>query len=145
VTVDPNATITRPFQPTASFTPSQLPTFLPTRRLAHRRFVHRQASHLPATDGPALPVDNNPAERPQYTFYVLWDYSGNQLAVDQTIQYTNLTGTTLYDLVLAVEPNLYTDSFSLETLFLDAPTPGYALDGHRRQLPCHSYWPLAAR
>jgi hypothetical protein len=71
------------------------------------------------------------ATRPQYTFYVLLDYGGRQLAVDLTIQYTNLTGATLSDLVLAVEPNLYTDSFSLETLFLDGVAANYALDGHR--------------
>jgi len=62
---------------------------------------------------------------------VLLDYYGYQLAVDQTIQYTNLTGTTLSDLVLAVEPNLTADSFSLETLFLDGASVNYALEGHR--------------
>jgi hypothetical protein len=61
---------------------------------------------------------------------VLLDYSGKQLAVDQTIQYTNLTGATLSDLVLAVEPNLYPDSFSLETLFLDGASADTQLDGH---------------
>jgi hypothetical protein len=138
VTVDPNATITpTPFQPAAeSFTPSPTSTFLPTLTPLPTQTASSTPTAsptLPATDGPAPAADNpTPAgTRPQYTFYVLWDYSGNQLAVDQTIQYTNLTGTTLYDLVLAVEPNLYTDSFSLETLFLDGATPGYALDGHR--------------
>jgi len=62
---------------------------------------------------------------------VLFDYSGRQLAVDETIRYTNQTGTTLSEIVLAVEANLFTDSFSLETLFIDGITPGYTLDGHR--------------
>ena len=69
--------------------------------------------------------------RPQYTFYVLFDYSGRQLAVDETINYTNQTGVTLSDIVLAVEPNLTPNSFSLETLFIDGATPDYTLDGQR--------------
>ncbi|MFL7869904.1 MAG: M1 family metallopeptidase, partial [Anaerolineales bacterium] len=68
---------------------------------------------------------------PQYTFYVLFDYSGRQLAVDETIHYTNQTGTSLSDIVLAVEPNLTPNSFSLETLFLDGATPNYELNGQR--------------
>jgi len=62
---------------------------------------------------------------------VIFDYSGRQLAVDETIHYTNMTGVSLSDIVLAVEPNLSANSFSLETLFLDGVTPNYELNGHR--------------
>jgi hypothetical protein len=62
---------------------------------------------------------------------VLFDYYGRQLAVDETIRYTNQTGITMFDLVLAVEPNLTPNSFSLETLFIDGVVPNYTLDGHR--------------
>jgi hypothetical protein len=62
---------------------------------------------------------------------VLFDYSGRQLAVDENIRYTNQTGTTLSDIVMAVESNLSANSFSLETLYLDGVTPKYELNGHR--------------
>ena len=136
VTIDPNATITpTPFQPAVeSFTPSPTSTFLPTLTPLPTETATPTASPtLPAANGPTSAVDTPiPAlTRPQYSIYVLLDYSGHQLAVDQNIQYTNLTGATLSDLVLAVEPNLYTDSFSLETLFLDGVSANYQLDGHR--------------
>ena len=62
---------------------------------------------------------------------MLFDYSGRQLAVDETIRYTNQTGTSLSNIVLAVESNISANSFSLETLFLDGTTPNYELNGHR--------------
>jgi hypothetical protein len=62
---------------------------------------------------------------------VLFDYSGRQLAVDETIRYTNQAGASLSEIVLAVEPNLTPNSFTLETLFLDGSTPNYMLEGHR--------------
>jgi len=138
VTVDPNATATpTPFQPAVeSFTPSLTSTFLPTLTPLPTQTASATSSPIPTetvTNGStSAAATSSPAtSRPQYTFYVLLDYSGHQLAVDQTIQYTNLTGITLSDLVLAVEPNLYTDSFLLETLFLDGVSTNYQLDGHR--------------
>jgi hypothetical protein len=138
VTVDPNATATpTPFQPAVeSFTPSVTSTLLPTLTPLPTQ-TDTATSTLPptptetsgSTSAPATP--SPPVTRPQYTFYVLFDYYGRQLAVDQTIQYTNLTSTTLSDLVLAVEPNLYTNSFSLETLFLDGASANFSLEGHR--------------
>lgn len=132
VTVDPNATATpTPFQPVLeSFTPQPTLTPLPTLTAS------LTPSPIPtqtATAGPtSAPATSSPASaRPQYTFYVLFDYAGRQLAVDETIRYANQTGVTLYDLVLVVEPNLIPNSFSLETLFLEGDTPTYALEGHR--------------
>jgi Peptidase family M1 domain len=138
VTVDPNATATpTPFQPAIeSFTPSPTFTFLPSLTPLPTQTATATPTVPPtetATIGPtSAPATLAPGStRPQYTFYVLLDYSGHQLAVDQTIQYTNLTGSTLSELVLAVEPNLYPDSFSLETLFLDGASADYSLEGHR--------------
>jgi hypothetical protein len=138
VTVDPNATATpTPFQPAIeSFTPSSTLTSLPTLTPLPTQTETATPTPPPtetATSAPTpAPVTPAPVTtRPQYTFYVLLDYPGHQLAVDQTIQYTNLTGTALPDIVLAVEPNLYSNSFSLETLFLDGVTPSYTLDGQR--------------
>jgi len=134
VTVDPNATATpTPFQPAVqSFTPSPTSTLFPTLTPIPTETATATPTLSPTFTATTVPATLSPAStRPQYTFYVLLDYYGYQLAVDQTIQYTNLTGTTLSDLVLAVEPNLTADSFSLETLFLDGASVNYALEGHR--------------
>ena len=140
VTVDPNATATpTPFQPVIeSFTPSPTLTFVPSLTPLPTLTATATATPIPTQTATAVPTSEpataQPAPastRPQYTFYVLFDYSGRQLAVDETINYTNQTGTTLSDIVLAVEPNLTANSFSLETLFLDGAIPNYALDGQR--------------
>lgn len=141
VTVDPNATATpTPFQPVVeSFTPLPTLTFPPSLTPLPTLTPSTTPSPAPtltATNAP-IPDDLPTTEpgptstRPQYTFHVLFDYSGRQLAVDETIRYTNQTGTTLFDIVLAVEANLSANSFLLETLFIDGATPSYTLDGHR--------------
>jgi hypothetical protein len=62
--------------------------------------------------------------------FALLDYSGHQLAVDETIKYTNQTGVTLNELVLAVEPNLRS-GFTLENILLDGNQLNYDLTGQR--------------
>ncbi len=133
VTPNPNASTTpTPFQPvlpsdtstpldtatptaTATFTPSPPPTDT----------VTSAPTQVPPTP---VPVSG----RTQYTFYVMLDYSAHTLGVNETIRYTNLTGTNLAQFILAVEPNLWTNCFSLNTLDQDgAAVTNYALDGQR--------------
>jgi hypothetical protein len=59
----------------------------------------------------------------------LFDYAGKQLAVDESIHYTNRTGTTLAQVLLAVEGNRRENSFQLETLFVDGVPAQYSLEG----------------
>ena len=140
VTVDPNASATpTPFQPLpVSFTPrptlTPLPSMTPLPTLTATSaptLIPTQTATTAPTSFPPTSPPNPASTRPQYTFYALFDYSGHQLAVDETIRYTNQTGVALSDIVLAVEANLFPGSFSLETLFLDGVTPNYTLDGHR--------------
>lgn len=140
VTVDPNATATpTPFQPAIeSLTPSptltSLPSLTPPPTLtatATETPIPTQTATAVPTSEPATAQSTPDSTRPQYTFYVLFDYAGRQLAVDETINYTNQTGTSLSDIVLAVEPNLTPNSFALETLFIDGATPIYTLEGQR--------------
>ncbi len=56
------------------------------------------------------------------------------MGVDETIRYTNQTGVTLAEIVLAVEPNLYS-GFSLENILLDGNPLTYDLSGHRLTVP----------
>lgn len=58
------------------------------------------------------------------------DYYGHQLAVDETIRYTNQTGVALNELVLAVEPNHH-GGFNLENVLLNGSALNYDMNGHR--------------
>ena len=67
---------------------------------------------------------------------VVLDYAAKSVAVDETIVYPNHSGQLLSDLVLAVEPNLWTPCFTLASLSLDgAPITDYTLDGQKLGFP----------
>ncbi len=83
------------------------------------------------TLAPEATLPSAPPLRPEYTFYVLFDYAGRQLGADETVRYPNQTGVPLSEIVLAVDANLYTNSFTLETLFVDGNSATYDLTGHR--------------
>lgn len=134
VTANPNASPTpTPFQPVgvvlaptditlaATFTPLP-PTDTPLPTLEYT------ATTLPSPTAPAA------SARTQYTLYALLDYSAHQLAADETIQYTNQTGTPLNELVMAAEPNLR-GGFSLENIMLDGNPLNYDLNGHSLTVP----------
>jgi len=143
VTVDPNASpSSTPFQPAPesatppptmtlppSFTPLPSLTASVTPSLTPTQTATFPPTSVPATNGP-LPAST----RPQYTFYVLFDYTGRQLAVDETVRYTNLTGTSLSDIFFIVEANRISSGFSLETLFLNGTTPGYTLNSNQMRV-----------
>ena len=134
VTANPNASPTStPFQPIGNQVPVDAPTLVSTftpvpptdTPLPTLEFT---ATTLPSPTAPPL------SARTQYTMYVLLDYSGNQMGVDETIRYTNQTGITLGELVLAVEPNL-SDGFTLENIMLDGNPLTYDLSGQRLTVP----------
>jgi hypothetical protein len=145
VTLDPNSTLTAtPFQPVPatdttipSATNSPVPTDIPTDTplpTATDTFTPLPPTHtaVPAvTIPPATPVPPG-STRTLYTFYVSMDYAGKAVAVNETIRYVNTTGQSLSSVVLAVEPNLWTNCFSLNTIYQDgAVVTNYALDGQR--------------
>jgi hypothetical protein len=57
--------------------------------------------------------------RANYTFLVTLDYDNHRLAVDETIQYPNLTGLELTSLVMAVEPDRWDGAFQLNGISVD--------------------------
>lgn len=131
VTPNPNASSTpTPFQP-VTLTPTALasPTLIPT-------FTPEPPTNTPpptfAFTATSLPQPTSPPQssRTQYTLFALLDYYGHQLAVDETIRYTNQTGVSLNELVLAVEPN-HRGGFTLENILLDSNLLNYDLNGHR--------------
>jgi hypothetical protein len=130
VTANPSALPTStPFQPIGNQIPVDPPTLAST------------FTPLPPTDTPlptleftatplASPTAPIPSARTQYTLYALLDYSGHEMAVDETIRYTNQAGVALGEMVMAVEPNLR-GGFSIENIMLDGNPLTYDLNGQR--------------
>ncbi len=133
ITRDPNSTATAtPFQPKpveASDTPAPSETSNPsvtdTSVPTGSGTVAPGPSLTPVTPAPVI-------NRTHYTLYVSLDYAGNQAAVNETIRYSNETGQNLSSIVLAVEPNLSSNCFSLSTLDQDGnPSTHYTLSGQQ--------------
>jgi hypothetical protein len=142
VTANPNASPTpTPFQPVGipSETPTLAYTFTPEpptdTPLPTLEFT---ATTLPS---PTAPV---PTARTQYSLYALLDYYGHQLGVDETIRYTNQTGVTLGEIVMAAEPNLR-GGFSIENIMLNGSMLAYNLNGHWLTVPLPQPLPPGAQ
>ena len=128
VTVNPNASPTpTPFQPHRISNSKRrllhthsLPSRRPTRRCQHlnirqRLFPPRQLLHpLRGLNIQCLPCSITTV---------------TSSAVDETVRYTNQTGVTLGEMVMAVEPNLR-GGFTLENIMLDGNLLNYDLNGH---------------
>src|SRR5215510_8923795 len=75
---------------------------------------------IPPTETPTpIPTLPPELEHPQYVIDLQLNYSSKAAVVNQTITYPNWTGETLTNLVLAVEPNLWSGGFSLTSLAVD--------------------------
>ncbi|HKZ44302.1 MAG TPA: M1 family metallopeptidase [Anaerolineales bacterium] len=99
-----------------------------------------EASSTPAITNTIEPTKTvTPAEVLQfseYTIDLVLDYDSKQAQVNETIRFQNNTGGELTDLVLAVEPNLWADCFSLESISIDGEMiTSYELDGQRLTIP----------
>ncbi|MBE3066021.1 MAG: hypothetical protein IMZ73_01135, partial [Chloroflexi bacterium] len=72
----------------------------------------------------------------RYTLNAMLDYAAHFLTVDESIFYQNATGETLTALVLAVEPNLWADCFTLGSLTVNGlAATGLSLNGDRLEVP----------
>jgi hypothetical protein len=70
--------------------------------------------------------------------YTTLDFAGRSLTADETIRYYNRTGLALSEIVLSVQPNRYTNCFSLTSLAQDNRAVGaYNLDGQRLTVSLH--------
>ena len=73
--------------------------------------------------------------RPQYTLDLQLNYSAKSATVNETILYPNWSGETLTNLVLAVEPNLWSGGFSLKSMAVDnQPITNYTLEPFSQRL-----------
>jgi Peptidase family M1 domain len=76
--------------------------------------------------------------RAQYTLDLQLNYGAKAATVNETILYPNWSGETLTNLVLAVEPNLWSGGFSLKSIAIDnQPITNYTLEpmSQRLELP----------
>ena len=110
-------------------------------------------TEVPPTD-PALPTaaqtPTPPAtvtpdlEHPQYLLDLQLNYSARVATVNETITYPNWTGETLTNLVLAVEPNLWSGGFSLKSIAIDdQPVTNYTLENMSQRLEVPLPQPVA--
>jgi hypothetical protein len=71
----------------------------------------------------------------KYTLNTTMDYDAHTLKVDESILYPNHTANQLDKIVLAVEPNLWTESFNLASIAIDGTAiTTYSLEGQRLEL-----------
>jgi hypothetical protein len=89
----------------------------------------------PAETPTAVPTALPNLERPQYVIDLQLNYSAKAANVNQTITYPNWTGETLTNLMLAVEPNLWSGGFSLKSIAVDdQPITNYTLEAISQRL-----------
>ncbi|HSB01905.1 MAG TPA: M1 family metallopeptidase [Anaerolineales bacterium] len=118
-------------------------------------FVFTATPPLPATEAPptsaSLPTETStpvstaqPAlERPQYVLDMQLNYAAKAATVNETITYPNWTGETLNNLVLAVEPNLWSGGFDLNSLAIDGqPVTSYTIENLSQRLEVQLPQPL---
>jgi hypothetical protein len=133
ITQDPNASPTpTPFQPSgliatdvATFTPIP-PTQIPTQTFTP---LPASPTTVPVTTADAAPVTSS---RANYILFATLDFAAHTLSVDETIRYYNNTDAALSDIVLSVQPNLYSNTFVLNSITQDgAALTTFDLTGQR--------------
>ncbi|GAB4462784.1 MAG: M1 family metallopeptidase [Anaerolineales bacterium] len=131
VTSNPEASPTpTPFQPAdANYIPIEAPTLVSTFTPLPPTNTPPPTLEFTATPLPPPSVPP-PSARTQYTLYALLDYYGHQLAVDETVAYTNQSGAALNEIVMAVEP-MHRGGFTLEHVLLNGEALTYDLASHR--------------
>jgi hypothetical protein len=96
-----------------------------------------------ATPLPTAALVPPPAmENPEYVLFLQLDYARKQAIVDETIKYQNQSGQEMSNLLLAVEPNLWENCFSLTGIRVDDQvTTAFSLEGQKLVLE-HSLTPM---
>src|SRR5215216_5918330 len=97
--------------------------------------VETSAPSVPSVTPTPFPTLTPDLERPQYVIDLQMNYASKAATVNETIAYPNWTGETLTNLILAVEPNLWSGGFSLKSLTVDdQPVTDYRLDNLSQRL-----------
>ena len=144
ITQDPNASPTpTPFQPSgsvntplATFTQTSPETVISTLTQTPTQTASQTPPPPTPTTDSVSPTPPPPAERTasrtNYILYSTLDFNGRTITTDQTIRYTNNTGTLLSEIVFSVQPNRYANTFALNSIAQDgASITSYTLNGQR--------------
>lgn len=111
-----------------------LPTDIPPTAVLPSETPTATASPLPTLPIPLPTISIG--TRPQYYLNVYLDYANQTVYVGETVLYTNETGISLTNLILAAEPNLWYGKFSLDALNIDDQVVnGYTLIGGKLDIP----------
>ncbi|MEW6406569.1 MAG: M1 family aminopeptidase [Chloroflexota bacterium] len=134
VTQDPNASPTpTPFQPSlVNATP--LPTFTLPPPATNTPEPTVTPLVIPTTALPSVNTSAPPitSTRTNYILNTTIDFDTRTIKVDETIRYYNNTGATLNDIVLAVQPNRYSNCFLLNSVAQDnTPLSSYTVNDQR--------------
>ena len=145
--LSPSPSLT-PFGPQAD-TATSIPTHQPANTLPVTQTL--QPADTPTSSPMLLPATATDAITPsitmtagpmpdfvpsKYTMSVMMDYAGHGLTNDETISYTNSTGESLPNLVVAVEPNLWKDCFVPGSISVNGQAiSGFALNNDRLEIP----------
>ena len=138
-TRDPNAATPTPFQPSGEVA-TPIPTFTASP-IPSATFTPTLSPTATLTAPPASPTTNSSAptsspltnsSRTSYILHATLDFANKTVSADQTIRYYNKTGSNLSDLVLSVQPNLYNNAFTLNSISQDGTAlTSYTLSGQR--------------
>jgi len=130
----------------SSQTPEPLPSSTEAPALASETAIPSETPVPTETTVPSpTPIPIPSLERPQYVMDLQLNYSSKAATVNQTITYPNWTGETLNSLILAVEPNLWTGGFSIQSLAVDdQPVSNYVLENLSQRLELPLPQPLPA-
>jgi len=135
ITQDPNASPTpTPFQPSGNII-TPLPTFtdIPPATDTSIPPTLTAPPPPPATDpAPSISPPPQTSSRTNYILYSTLDFSGRTISTDETIRYYNNSGVALSDIVISVQPNLYSNVFSLSSISQDnTALTSYDFSGQR--------------
>lgn len=90
---------------------------------------------LPSQTPTPFPTLTPDFERPVYNINLQLNYTSKAALVEQSITYPNWTGESLANLVLAVQPNLWSGGFSIKSLAVnELPITNYTLEPLNQRL-----------
>jgi hypothetical protein len=126
-TATPFQPVTQTATPIPTYTASPIPSATPTATL-----TPPPTTPVTGSTTQAPPPPEASSARPNYILYSTLNFADKTITTDQTIRYYNTTGSTLSDLVLSVQPNLYNNAFVLNTIAQDGTAlTSYTLSGQR--------------
>ena len=114
---------------------TESPTIISTETLAPSPTTAPTEASLPSETPTVFPTLTPDFERPVYNINLQLNYTSKAAVVEQSITYPNWTGETLTNLVLAVEPNLWSGGFSLKSLAVnDVTVTNYTIEPLNQRL-----------